>query len=201
MFKHLFKRYDVDNNQVLNHDELKSLLTEVQRGIVPTEHEVGWILKGYELCESTGLSGDKESNREVTVTVRQLPPLIKMWFKYLAHKPFIEKSLDTFDVSHTDGLLRHELFNFLNHLEGARAPSKGELDLIFSALDTKRDGNIDRFDLLHLINVWYTLITVRDTSDQTGGSSEGSSEDLITRLADSLASKAAPSNPCLDSQS
>mmetsp|Transcript_25362 Transcript_25362/g.61060 ORF Transcript_25362/g.61060 Transcript_25362/m.61060 type:complete len:125 (-) Transcript_25362:271-645(-) len=124
-----------------------------------------------------------------------------MWFKYLAHKPFIEKSLDTFDVSHTDGLLRHELFNFLNHLEGARAPSKGELDLIFSALDTKRDGNIDRFDLLHLINVWYTLITVRDTSDQTGGSSEGSSEDLITRLADSLASKAAPSNPCLDSQS
>mmetsp|Transcript_50700 Transcript_50700/g.126222 ORF Transcript_50700/g.126222 Transcript_50700/m.126222 type:complete len:296 (-) Transcript_50700:57-944(-) len=197
MFKQLFRRYDADNNQILNREELKSLLTEVQHGTVPTDHEVMWILKGCELCESPRLMGD--AGCEVTVTVRQLPPLIKMWFKYLSHKPFIEKSLKTFDVSHTGGLLRDELFNFLKHLEGASVPSEGELDVIFSSLDTKNDGNIDRFELLHLINVWYTL-SAASSSTETQGSLRSSSDDIMTKLADTLTSKPSPSNPCSESQ-
>jgi len=173
--------------------QLIKMMTDLNQGQAPTVQETSWVMQGCDM----GVCNHSRWH----ISIRELPGVVKIWFRYLEHKELIERVLNQFGSSLPGnegtierGLNRTELGAFLASLQGGTYPREDELNSIFDISDVTHDGIINGFELEHIVNIWYTLNGGGDLSgnaDKTHSHEEPRMGHLASDIANSWADQRA----------
>mmetsp|Transcript_2256 Transcript_2256/g.4194 ORF Transcript_2256/g.4194 Transcript_2256/m.4194 type:complete len:201 (-) Transcript_2256:33-635(-) len=149
----LIKKYDDDASGMLEHDDLKNLLTDMNYGKPVSDDEVKFML------DSTDTSADGAIN------VQEMQMLLMVWNTYQRQLPEIEALMETYDEDRSGRLEREELEKMLTQLNDGRPVKKWDVDFVVKEAGLLAgDGTIGKPEVKRAIRAWYTAVDVRQQS-------------------------------------
>merc|ERR1712096_16341 len=143
----MFEKYDKDQTGSLNHEEVKTMLTEVGNGTEPTDQEMVFIMKMADTKPPEGKLGKTE-----------FVDAINSWCCY--QKEFcneqslgavIFKKHDTDQSGHLD---RAQLAALLKEMNGGIDVEEADVDFVLGKADVLCTGTITKIELSQAVACW-----------------------------------------------
>jgi len=137
-----FDKFDVDNSQTLERDELKQLLTHLNPDCPPDES----ILKLL-------MSKNRESTAGV-ITKENVVRTVQKFNTYLRDKETLDRLFEQFDNDRSGVLEPAELLPLLKTWAPAVLASEDDVFFVLEHCDLDGDGMIERSELLPMLAMW-----------------------------------------------
>jgi len=141
----LFEQYDVDGSGAIDFSEMKKLLTDLQRGVEPSQRELEWIMK----------TAGKDESAEISEA--ELRDALLAWHGFV-HLPQEYKDLFAeFDWDESGALDVSELQGLLTRVSGTDVSETDAAEVLKKA-DVLTDGVINKEELLGAVGTWYVNV-------------------------------------------
>ena len=175
-----FNRFDLNQDQMLQRDELRELLTHLQPQAPPTEANLDFLIVHATRIESSSLS--LPGNKNGSVPWNDAMETVLLYTDYVKEQTFIDAIFDEFDDDNSGTLDPSELPGLLAKCapEGYICTSM-DVDYVMSLCDVNRNNLIDRDEVKPLIARWKSLSAER-MEEQAA-----EPPDLMTRIRTSKA--------------
>jgi len=141
----LFERYDVDNSGAIDFSEMKKLLTDLQRGVEPSQRELKWIMK---------TAGKDESAH---ISEAELRDALLAWHGFMNLPQEYNDLFAEFDWDESGSLDLSELQGLLTRVNGTDVSEKDAAEVMKTA-DVLADGVITKEELLGAVGTWYVNV-------------------------------------------
>jgi len=143
----LFNTYDSNKSGVLEEDQVKKLLTDLDEytppGTDPTEEELDYVLKVA------------DTNKDNSISLEELENAIKVWDAYLKNRDEMTRRLKHFDKSGDGKLGPDELKAYLTKLNGGMEVTDEEVAWVLREADVFGDGQIGLTEMVKATAAWY----------------------------------------------
>jgi len=148
---------------MLQHSEMRQLITQLNNGQAPSEEEVKMI------ADSVDRRGGRNDG---AVDKDELKEVLLEWRNYKEHAEIIEEKFEQYDTNKQGTLDRIELAALLKDLNEGQEVTEPELDMVigFSDKGEIKDGEVDKTELFQAIAVWFS------SCDQDAGTTSSAAQ-------------------------
>eukprot|EP00435_Cladocopium_sp_Y103_P063335 s78_g24.t3 len=166
--KEIFERLDDNGSGSLDREEVRSLLTQLNKGVQPTEEELTFVMKMA--GEGTSIApGQRAETRSLEIGKDNLMAAVTCWRVYQSSFAD-EKSMGVilfkkFDPEGTGYLERDQLQAMLSDLSGGQDVTEDDLDFVIDQADVLQDGKISKMELNQAIAAWYQRQTLLQSEE------------------------------------
>lgn len=148
--KDILQNYDADGNGVLDKDELKKLMIDMNDGKEVADADVDDLMV---LCDKT---------KEGSINKDELLFAIKMWSDHLKTLPKLEPLMFKYGMHQTSKLDKNQLKKLLEALNDGIAVTDDEVSWVMENAGQLGNGHIRRLELEKAITLWYNHIEHKD---------------------------------------
>lgn len=172
-----FWKYDTNHSQLLNDDQLRALLTDLDtsspEGTVPTDSELAFIRK----------VADKDADGKISF--EEFEDAVFAWSCYTEKRDNMAAAITEFDKSGTGKLELAELRQYLTKLNGGKEVTEDEAKFVLEEADYYGDGAIGSDEIVMATAVWYQIPPCTDVAKKAmENAEEGVDKALISAPAD-----------------
>jgi Ca2+-binding EF-hand superfamily protein len=157
MVKEGFKELDKKNKGVLTRDLLKELMTNVNRGVEPTETEIEFIFR----------SGGQNDGKAETISMNDVLHGVKIWRTQLEMKGDVDRIFAKYDPENTGELDHEKLKLFLVDMNEGEPVLDSEVEWVMSKADVLGTKTVKREELMNAVSAWYTHVEVKEAKKKS----------------------------------
>lgn len=155
----IFQRYDVNQSNKLERDQVKNLLTDMDAstpvGTPPSDAELDFIIKVSDRSDD-GCIARKEFELALTA-----------WDTYTKMRSKLESTMSKYDTSGSGKLEKDELQKYLTDLNGGKEVPEEEVDWVLEEADIFGDGAIRQQELVMATSAWYIHVEEEEQKAQS----------------------------------
>eukprot|EP01065_Artemidia_motanka_P005837 TRINITY_DN12827_c0_g1_i1.p1 TRINITY_DN12827_c0_g1~~TRINITY_DN12827_c0_g1_i1.p1 ORF type:complete len:292 (+),score=91.17 TRINITY_DN12827_c0_g1_i1:71-946(+) len=142
----LFRKYDFNQDGVLERDEVHQLLRDLGGGL-PTlcDDEIDYVMRAA------------DANMNAVIDEEEIPKVVQLWEGYLEHQEELEGIMQRYDTNKDGVLSRQELKAMLCDLKGGcEVASDYEVDRVMLAADVSRTGFLTPREAVFALSYHYS---------------------------------------------
>jgi len=149
-------RFDINNDNILQRDELRALLVHLHPERVPSEDSLDFLIEKATAVETYSLR--IAGNKNGVVSWHEVRPTVLRYHEYCKDQTYLDKVFRRFDTDESGTLDASELPALLRAVapEGC-AVDDADVHHIFHQCDLNGDGVISREEVLPMIASWTTI--------------------------------------------